>query len=556
VSRASHVVGETHSALLTETIGRQLARTVARFPDRPALISRHQHIRWSWSELDARVKALAAGLWQQGLRAGDRLGIWSPNRAEWVVVQLASAHLGAILVTINPAYRLAELEHALKLSGCRALILAPRFKTSDYLDMIRALAPELATCAPGQLRCERLPDLRLVISLSEPATGMMAYDALLLANPADAPTGEGLVSSDPINIQFTSGTTGLPKGATLTHRNILNNGAQVGRGMAFTESDVLCIPVPLYHCFGMVMGVLNCLVHGAAMVLPSDAFDPKAVLAAIEAERCTALFGVPTMFIAELNDPDFSRFDLSSLRTGIMAGAPCPVEVMRRVSSDMNMRDITIAYGMTETSPVSFQTPLDASLEKRVGTVGKILPHIEAKIIDDTGATVFAGQKGELVIRGYSVMRGYWSDPQRTARAIDIDGWMHTGDLATLDTDGFCNIVGRLKDMIIRGGENIYPAEIEQFLYRHQAIADVAVFGVPHDRWGEEVCAWIRLVKGAHLSAKDIQEFCADQIAHYKIPTIIRFVDSLPMTVTGKVQKYVMREAMRSELGLAEQNTA
>jgi fatty-acyl-CoA synthase len=385
---------------------------------------------------------------------------------------------------------------------------------------------------------------------------MMAYDALLLANPADAPTGEGLVSSDPINIQFTSGTTGLPKGATLTHRNILNNGAQVGRGMAFTESDVLCIPVPLYHCFGMVMGVLNCLVHGAAMVLPSDAFDPKAVLAAIEAERCTALFGVPTMFIAELNDPDFSRFDLSSLRTGIMAGAPCPVEVMRRVSSDMNMRDITIAYGMTETSPVSFQTPLDASLEKRVGTVGKILPHIEAKIIDDTGATVFAGQKGELVIRGYSVMRGYWSDPQRTARAIDIDGWMHTGDLATLDTDGFCNIVGRLKDMIIRGGENIYPAEIEQFLYRHQAIADVAVFGVPHDRWGEEVCAWIRLVKGAHLSAKDIQEFCADQIAHYKIPTIIRFVDSLPMTVTGKVQKYVMREAMRSELGLAEQNTA
>ncbi|HEY8352981.1 MAG TPA: AMP-binding protein, partial [Sphingomonadales bacterium] len=518
----AYVNGPSAVPLLYKTIGEALDDTVARFGDREALVVRHQNIRWTWAELAERVDACAAAFIALGLCPGDRIGIWAPNCAEWTVTQFASARAGLILVNINPAYRLAELEYALNKVGCRALVTAASFKSSNYIDMLQTLLPEAAHCPPGALKAEKLPSLEVLIRLGDERTpGFLNFADLpgLGTDAARARIAElrGLLQpDDPINIQFTSGTTGLPKGATLTHHNILNNGYFVGRAMGFSEADRLCIPVPLYHCFGMVMGNLNCLTHGACMVYPNDAFDPLTVLETVEAERCTALFGVPTMFIAELAHPEFDRFDLSSLRTGCMAGAPCPIEVMRKVVDRMHMREVTIAYGMTETSPVSFQSGTDDPLEKRVSTVGRVHPHLEVKIVDQEGRVVPRGEKGELCTRGYSVMRGYWDDPEQTAAAVDEAGWMHTGDLAVIDPDGYCRIVGRVKDMVIRGGENIYPREIEEFLYRHPDIEDAQVFGVPDERYGEEVCAWIKLRAGAKLTAEDVVAFCRDQIAHYK----------------------------------------
>jgi len=554
--------GLSDTRLLGETIGSAFDRTVERHPDREALVVAHQQVRWTWSELARRVDALAAGLLACGLEPGDRIGIWAPNCSEWVLTQFATAKAGLILVNINPAYRRAELEYALNKVGCKALVLAPALKTSDYLAIIKDLAPELDSCPPGALRAHALPHLRTVIRLgSEPTPGLFNFDDI----PARAGEAQRarlrelatrLQFDDPINIQFTSGTTGFPKGATLTHQSILNNGLFVARALQFSEADRLCIPVPLYHCFGMVMGNLGCMTHGATMVYPSDAFDPLAVLQAVQDERCTALYGVPTMFIAELDHPRFAEFDLSSLRTGIMAGSPCPVEVMKRVQTQMNMRQVTIAYGMTETSPVSTQSSVDDPLERRVSTVGRVQPHLEAKIVDSDGRIVPRGMTGELCIRGYSVMRGYWDDPEKTAEAIDAAGWMHTGDLAVMDDEGYVNIVGRLKDMVIRGGENVYPREIEEFLYRHPKVQDVQVVGVPDVKYGEELCAWIRLREGTTASEDEIREFCRGQIAHYKIPRHIRFVSEFPMTITGKVQKFVMRQQTIEALGLIEQKTA
>lgn len=562
VALKSYVNGPSEAPLIYKTIGEALEDTVTRFGDREALVVRHQNIRWTWAELAERVDRCAAALLALGLEPGDRIGIWAPNCAEWTVIQFATARAGLILVNINPAYRLSELEYALNKVGCRALVAAPRFKTSDYMAMLQELIPEAAHCQPGALSARKVPSLRLLVRLGDEKTpGFFNFadleaqaDAASLARITEL--REVLQPDDPVNIQFTSGTTGQPKGATLTHHNILNNGYFVGRAMGFSEQDRLCIPVPLYHCFGMVMGNLNCLTHGACMVYPSDAFDPAAVLETVEAERCTALFGVPTMFIAELAHPDFDRFDLSSLRTGCMAGAPCPIEVMRKVVDRMHMREVTIAYGMTETSPVSFQSGTDDPLDKRVGTVGRVHPHLEVKIIDQMGRVVPRGETGELCTRGYSVMLGYWDDPTQTAEAVDAAGWMHTGDLAVIDPDGYCRIVGRVKDMVIRGGENIYPREVEEFLYRHPKIEDAQVFGVPDPRFGEELCAWVKVRAGETLVAEEVTEFCRGQIAHYKIPRHIRFVDSFPMTVTGKIQKFVMREQMCNELALAPQETA
>ncbi|HWB49194.1 MAG TPA: AMP-binding protein [Stellaceae bacterium] len=558
----SYVHGASAVPLIGETIGGHFDRIVERFPDRDALIVRHQNIRWDYRELRRAVDAFAAGLVALGLKPGERIGIWSPNNAEWVITQFATAKAGLILVNINPAYRLAELEYALNKAGCTALITAARFRSSDYIGMLRELAPELAHAAPGNLHAAKLPDLRLVITIGgETHTGMVPFgDVAKLGGDAEhrrlAALAETLQFDEPINIQFTSGTTGFPKGATLTHHNILNNGFFIAKAMRFTEHDRLCIPVPLYHCFGMVLGNLACLTHGAAMVYPSEAFEPLATLEAVEAERCTALHGVPTMFIAEMDHPEFRRFDLQSLRTGIMAGSPCPIEVMKRAVDQMHLSQITIAYGMTETSPVSFQSSTDDPLERRVSTVGRIFPHTEVKIVDIEGRVVPRGTPGELWTRGYCVMLGYWNDPERTAEAIDRAGWMKTGDLATLDDEGYCNIVGRIKDMVIRGGENIYPREIEEFLYRHPKVQDVQVVGVPDTRYGEELCAWVKLREGERATPEDIQEFCKGQIAHYKIPRYIKFVDGFPMTVTGKIQKFLMREEMIRELGLAEQKTA
>ena len=554
-SDPSFVCGASKQPLVYRTIGDALAETAARFGEREALVVRHQGLRKTWAELDAAVTGLAAGLLELGLEPGDRIGIWSPNRAEWVLTQLASARAGLILVCINPAYRVSELEFALNKVGCRALVTAERLKTSDYLAMLDELAPELASATPGNLGSARLPDLRWVLTLGEQAhPGCLRFDEV--ANGAGntgharlaeiAPT---LQADDPINIQFTSGTTGSPKGATLSHFNILNNGMFTVATQGLDENDRLCIPVPLYHCFGMVMGVLGCVSHGTAMVLPDEAFEPRGVLEAVEAERCTALYGVPTMFIAELDHPDFGRFDLSTLRTGVMAGAPCPEAVMQRVQRDMHMTGVTIGYGMTETSPVSFQSHPDDPLDKRVSTVGRIHPHVQVKIVDEDGRVIPRGETGELCTRGYSVMHGYWNDPERTAESIDGAGWMHTGDLAVMDAEGYVDIVGRVKDMIIRGGENIGPREIEEYLYRHEAIADVAVFGVPDERYGEAVAAWIQLRESASLDEDAVREFCRGQIAHYKIPRHIRFVSEFPMTVTGKLQKFVMREAMTQEIG-------
>jgi len=558
----SYVHGASDIPLIGETIGSHFDRIVERHGARDALIVRHQHIRWSYRELQAEVDAFAAGLVALGLKPGERVGIWSPNNAEWVVAQFATAKAGLILVNINPAYRLAELEYALNKSGCVALITASRFKTSDYIGMLRDLAPELATASPGNLHAARLPELRLVITIGDDSEAGMVPFANIAGLGGDterrrlAALAETLQFDDPINIQFTSGTTGFPKGATLTHHNILNNGFFIARAMKFTEADRLCIPVPLYHCFGMVLGNLACLTHGAAMVYPSEAFEPLAALEAVEAERCTALHGVPTMFIAEMDHLDFHRFDLSTLRTGIMAGSPCPIEVMKRAVETMHLNEITIAYGMTETSPVSFQSSTQDPLERRVATVGRIQPHVEVKIVDAEGRVVPRGIAGELMTRGYCVMLGYWNDPERTAESIDAASWMKTGDLATIDDEGYCNIVGRIKDMVIRGGENVYPREIEEFLYRHPKIQDVQVIGVPDTRYGEELCAWVKLRDGEHAAPEDIQAFCRGQIAHYKIPRYIKFVDAFPMTVTGKVQKFLMREETIRELGLAEQKTA
>lgn len=560
--RPSYDHGTSERKLIGETIGRAFDRTVAQHAHREALIVAHQQIRWSWSEFGQRVQALAAGLLALGLEPGDRVGIWAPNCAEWALTQFATAKAGLVLVNINPAYRRAELDYALNKVECKALILAPALKTSDYLAIVQDLAPELAHCAPGELHAKGLPHLRHVVRLGrEHTAGMRNFDELLtLGGPAQherlASLADTLQFDDPINIQFTSGTTGFPKGATLTHQNILNNGYFVAEAIRLSEHDRLCIPVPLYHCFGMVMGNLGCMTHGATMVYPSDAFDPLAVLQTVQAERCTGLYGVPTMFIAELDHPQFSEFDLSSLRTGIMAGSPCPIEVMKRVQSQMNMTEVTIAYGMTETSPVSTQSSTDDPLERRVSTVGRVQPHIEVKIVDAEGRVVPRGTTGELCTRGYSVMRGYWNDPEKTAEAIDAGGWMHTGDLATMDAEGYVNIVGRLKDMVIRGGENIYPREIEEFLYRHPKVQDVQVIGVPDQKYGEELCAWIKLREGESATPEEIRAFCQGQIAHYKVPRHIRFVSEFPMTITGKIQKYIMRQQSIEALGLTEQKTA
>jgi fatty-acyl-CoA synthase len=558
----SYVNGASTRPLLGQTIGAAFDAACAAHAGQMALISRHQKIRWTYAQMKERVDALAAGLLALGLEPGDRIGVWAPNCAEWALTQFATAKAGLILVNINPAYRLSEVEYALNKVGCKALVTAVAHKTSEYLHMLRELAPELSSARPGALQATRLPALRLVITLGEQehAGALAFHQACDAGTPADmerlAQIGPGLQFDDAVNIQFTSGTTGFPKGATLSHHNILNNGFFVAEAIRLAPGERLCIPVPLYHCFGMVMGNLGCVTHGATMVYPSEGFDPLAVLETVEAEGCEALYGVPTMFIAMLGHERFSHFNLTSLRTGIMAGSPCPIEVMRQVIDRMHMPEVTIAYGMTETSPVSFQSAADDSLDHRVSTVGRIQPHLEVKIVDEAGRIVPRGATGELCTRGYSVMIGYWDDPERTAEALDAAGWMHTGDLATLDAEGYGNIVGRIKDMVIRGGENVYPREIEEFLYRHPAVQDVQVIGVPDVKYGEEICAWIVLRTGEALTPEAVREFCKGQIAHYKIPRHIRFVEGFPTTVTGKVQKFAMREAMIAELGLVLEKTA
>jgi fatty-acyl-CoA synthase len=558
----SYVCGISEAPLLGETIGRSLDRAAQRWGNREALVSPSHGVRWTWAELARRVDDLAAGFLALGLERGARIGVWSLNRPEWTLTQFAAAKAGLILVTINPAYRLSELEFALNKVGCAAIVTATAFKTSDYMAMMNTLAPELAKAVPGELRAARLPQLRAVIQVGgPPAPGTIPFEEVgRMGGPRHRETIEALAKTlqfdDAVNIQFTSGTTGSPKGVTLTHHNILNNGYFTGRAMNLTEQDRICIPVPLYHCFGMVMGNLAAVTLGATMVYPGEGFDPLVTLQTIEREKCTTLYGVPTMFIAELDHPDFAKFDLSSLRTGIMAGAPCPIEVMKRVNDLMNMRDVTIAYGMTETSPVSFQSAVDDPLERRVSTVGRIHPHVEVKIVDLEGRVVPRGERGELCTRGYSVMLGYWGEAERTADVVDAGGWMHTGDLGIIDDEGYCNIVGRIKDMVIRGGENLYPREIEEFLYRHPKIQDVQIFGVADDRYGEELCAWIRVRSGEALSADEIRLFCQGQIAHNKIPRYVEFVEEFPMTVTGKIQKFVMREAVENRLGLKAAKTA
>jgi fatty-acyl-CoA synthase len=558
----SFVQGTSEVPLRYETIGKAFDQTAQRFAERDALIVPAQQVRWSYKELKRRVDGLAAGLLSLGLNPGDRIGIWAPNRAEWTVSQFACAKAGLILVNVNPAYRLSELEFCLEKVGCRALITAERLKNSDYLEMLRVLVPELYRCAPNELVSARLPQLNLVIRLgSAHSAGCMNFDEVLQRgmNSDRARLDEiglQLQPDDAINIQFTSGTTGLPKGATLSHYNILNNGYFVGRGLRLTERDRICIPVPLYHCFGMVMGNLAAISHGAAMIYPAESFDPAKTLEAVDRERATALYGVPTMFIAELETPEFSRYDLSSLRTGIMAGSPCPVEVMKRVIHQMNLTEITNCYGMTETSPVSFQTDIDDEFERRVSTVGRVHPHVQVKVVDSQGRCVPRGVQGEIHTRGYSVMKGYWEDPAKTGEVLDDAGWMHTGDLGVIDEHGYGNVTGRLKDLVIRGGENVYPREVEEFLYRHDKVQAVQVCGVPDVRYGEEVCAWIQLKPGTSSTEEEVREFCKEQIAHYKIPRYIRFVSEFPMTVTGKVQKFAMREHMMKELGLSEQKTA
>jgi fatty-acyl-CoA synthase len=532
----SYAHGAGAAPLLGETIGENLDRTVARFGDREALVSVHQDRRFTYRELGDAVDRLARALLASGVRPGDRLGIWSPNCAEWVLLQYATARAGIVLVNINPAYRTSELSFALAQSGCRTLFAARAFKSSDYAAMVDEVRPEL-------------PALERVVYLDSDE-----WRELLGGADEELPDRQ---FDEPINIQYTSGTTGFPKGAVLSHHNILNNGYFVGEGCGYSERDRVCIPVPFYHCFGMVLGNLACTTHGACMVIPAPAFDPVATLAAVESERCTSLYGVPTMFIAELEHERFGEFDLSSLRTGIMAGSPCPIETMRRVVSEMHMDEVTICYGMTETSPVSTQTAGGDPLEKRVSTVGRVHPHVEVKIVDaETGAVVPRGTPGELCTRGYCVMLCYWDDPEGTADVIDAGRWMHTGDLATMDDDGYVNIVGRIKDMVIRGGENLYPREIEEFLMGHPDVADVQVVGVPDPRYGEELMAWIIPRGGATPDADAIASFCRGRIDHHKIPRYVRCVDEYPMTITGKVQKFKLRDRAIGDLGLIETPTA
>lgn len=552
----SYTCGPQEKPLLAMTIGAAFDQTVSRFPEREALVVRDQGLRYSWAQLGEAVDRCARAFIALGLQPGERLGIWSPNRAEWTIAQFASAKAGVILVNINPAYRLNELEYALKQSGCRWLICADTFKTSDYHAMLGELLPELATSATGALQSHMLPELRGVISLgAQPADGMLGWQQLQAMAEQVGPEqlrqcGEQLQFDEPINIQYTSGTTGFPKGATLSHYNILNNGYMVGESLGLTEQDRLVIPVPLYHCFGMVMGNIGCLTHGSTMIYPSAAFEPLAALQAVAEERATALYGVPTMFIAMLDHPERAGMDLSSLRTGIMAGATCPIEVMKRVIAEMHMSEVQIAYGMTETSPVSTQTGPADDLERRVTSVGRTQPHLESKIVDEHGRVVPRGQIGELCTRGYSVMLGYWNNPEATREAIDGARWMHTGDLAVMDDEGYIRIVGRNKDMIIRGGENVYPREIEEFLFTHAAVADVQVIGVPDSKYGEEIVAWVKLHPGHTVEAEALRDYCKGRIAHFKIPRHIKFVSDFPMTISGKVQKFRMREISVVELGI------
>lgn len=556
--RLSYDKGPT-APLIESTIGAFFDAMVAKNPDKIAIISAHQNIRMSFKELQSKANQLASSMINMGLQKGDRVGIWSHNNVEWVIMLLATAKAGLVLVNINPAYRIFELEYALNKVDCQVLVLMRHFKTSDYARMIQEMAPESLHQNYKNLELVRLPNLKRVVWIDSPDSTenfsfMQKFSDWLAEGDEHDPRiqerAKKLKADNPVNIQFTSGTTGTPKGATLTHRNILNNGYFIGEMMNLTDEDRLCIPVPMYHCFGMVLGVLAIMTHGGTIVYPNDGFDPKSVLETVEKEKCTGLHGVPTMFIAELDHPDFDNYDLSSLRTGIMAGSSCPIEVMRRVIDKMHMKEVTIAYGMTETSPVSCQTNKFSPLEKQVSTVGLVQPNLEVKIVDpETGETLPIGETGELLTRGYSVMLGYWNDTSKTAEAI-VDGWMHTGDLATMDEDGYVKIVGRSKDMVIRGGENIYPVEIENYLYRHPKIRDVQIVGVPDKKYGEVLAAWIIPKKGRELSEDEVRDFCRDHIAHYKIPTYIRFVDEFPMTVTGKIQKFKIVEAMKEELGL------
>mgnify|MGYP005750634249 FL=1 len=552
----SHVAGATDRPLIEATIPAFLAEVVRRHGQRTAAVFRQTGDRWSYTEFARLVDRLAAGLLSIGVYKGDRVGIWSPNRPEWLLAQFATARIGAILVTINPAYRTSELDYALNKAGVSCLIVAPQFKTSDYMAMLAELAPEMADCPPGRLRAKRLPKLRAVVQMGpKPRPGALAFEELMeRGNRAVRARLDAISASlhpdDAINIQFTSGTTGAPKGATLSHRNIVNNAISTARAMRLQPGEGLCIPVPFYHCFGMVLGNLAACSYGAKMVIPGEAFDARDTLAAIDAEGCAALHGVPTMFQAMLDHPDFDSFDMRGLRTGIMAGAPCPEPLMRRVMERMHCRQITIGYGMTETSPISFQSAVDDPVDRRVSTVGRIQPHAECKVVGPDGHTLPIGQQGELLTRGYLVMKGYWDEPERTAEAIR-GGWMHTGDLATIDAEGYCRITGRSKDMLIRGGENVYPAEIEEFLTTHPDISQAQVFGLPDPKYGEEVATWVILRPGASMTDEGLRDWCRGKIAHYKVPRYVRFVTEMPMTVTGKPQKFVMRDKMMADLGLS-----
>ena len=553
---ASYVRGAVDTPLLADTIGSAFDRTVERHGDSIALVVSHQQVVWSYAELASNVEAFAAGLFRLGLVRGDRIGIWAPNCVEWTVTQYAAAKLGLILVNLNPAYRVTEIEFALNKAGCKALVLADRFKASDYIQMLRTLAPELDSSVPGRLKAERLPNLEIVIQLgSGSLRGVFRFDEVrTLGKDVDRQllidTAARLDCDDPINIQFTSGTTGSPKGATLSHRNLLNSSYFTGRICGISSSDAICVPLPLYHVFGMAIGNLLAMLFGAKVVHPGEVFEPDAVLEAVERERCTSLYGVPTMFIAQLASPDFKQRDLSSLRTGIIAGASVPMELMRRVIADMRMEQVVIGYGMTETSATIMITSPADPVERRVATVGRVVPHVEVKVVDERSEIVPRGQVGEICVRGYSIMLGYWGDREKTAEAIDADGWMHTGDLGTIDRDGYGKIVGRLKELVIRGGENISPVEIEDFLHRHPQVEMAQIVGVPDDKYGEELCACIKLKDGRRPSEAELRDFCRGQIAHFKIPRYVRFVDVFPMTASGKVQKYLLAEQSARELGL------